>query len=89
MNKEQKINFVAELAMEVEIFDRINWGELNINKEEAFLNIAEKVCNQAETVSEDQRDIVNATTITKLLVENMVLNILIEKMRDGYRGEKN
>jgi hypothetical protein len=76
------IDILVELAMEVEIFDRIDWDQLSISKEEAYRMIATRVLEQHESTPEEQREIVQLATMTKLLVENFVLNLLIEQMRN-------
>ena len=64
---------IAELAQEFELSDPIDWGMLAIKEEEAYLFIAENVCSIVND-SEDA-ELVAVVAMTKLLVENFVLNL--------------
>ena len=65
---------LIEVSKEVEVGDPIDWGMVNISEEEAYRLVAMSVLEM-----EDDSFIL-AATITKLLVENMVLNVkLLEK----------
>jgi hypothetical protein len=68
-----KPEIIAELAQEFELSDPIDWGLLPIREEEAYLLIAENVCNIMN--NSDDKEIVAVTAMTKLLVENFVLNL--------------
>jgi len=64
---------LAELAQEYDIGDPIDWGMLNVNEDEAYLMIAEQVVEimrRSETP-----ELVAVVAMTKLLVENFVLNL--------------
>lgn len=64
---------IAELAQEFELSDPIDWGLLPIREEDAYLLIAENICNIINE-SEDP-ELVAVVAATKLLVENFVLNL--------------
>lgn len=64
---------IAELAQEFELSDPIDWGLLTLREEEAYQLIAESVCEIFNN-SED-RELVCMVAMTKLLVENFVLNL--------------
>jgi hypothetical protein len=68
-----KPELLAELAQEFELSDPIDWGLLPIREEEAYQIIAENVCDIVNN-SED-RELVCMVAMTKLLVENFVLNL--------------
>ena len=78
MNDNATVKQLARLAMEAEVTDPIEWGELSIKEEDAYEMMAASVINQIEGLPEDQRPIVAMATITKLLVENFVLNIKLK-----------
>jgi hypothetical protein len=69
---------IAELAKEAEITDSIDWGSLKITEKHAYEMMASNVLEQFENLSEDQQMTVAMATITKLLVENFVLNIKLQ-----------
>lgn len=68
-----KPEIIAELAQEFELSDPIDWGLLPIREEEAYLLIAENVCSIMN--NSDDKELVAVTAMTKLLVENFVLNL--------------
>lgn len=68
-----KPELLAELAQEFELSDPIDWGMLPVREEDVYLLIAENVVNIINN-SED-RELVCMVAMTKLLVENFVLNL--------------
>jgi hypothetical protein len=68
-----KPEVIAELAQEFELSDPIDWGLLPIREEDAYLLIAENVCDIMN--NSDDKELVAITAMTKLLVENFVLNL--------------
>jgi len=66
---------IAELAMETELTDPIDWGMLSVDEMTAYKLIASSVL---ERVDSDDKLIVAQATITKLIVENFVLNLKLE-----------
>lgn len=68
-----KPEIIAELAQEFELSDPIDWGLLPLREEDAYLLIAENVCNIMN--NSDDKELVAVTAMTKLLVENFVLNL--------------
>jgi hypothetical protein len=68
-----KPEILAELAQEFELSDPIDWGLLPIREEDAYLLIAENVCNIMN--NSDDRELVCMVAMTKLLVENFALNL--------------
>lgn len=78
MEYNQTVRQLAQLAMESDAVDPIDWGMLNIKEQDAFLMMASNVLQQIESVPEDQRAVVAMATMTKLLVENFVLNLRLK-----------
>lgn len=76
--KKASIVQLAELAMESEMADPIDWGLLQISERDAFVMMAANVLEQLESVKEEERSVVAMATITKLLVENFVLNLRLK-----------
>ena len=68
-----KPEIIAELAQEFELSDPIDWGLLPIREEDAYLLIAENVCSIVN--NSDDPELVAVVAMTKLLVENFVLNL--------------
>ena len=70
---------LATVAMESEVTDPIDWGELAIREEDAYRLMASHVL---EMFKGSNNPLTMQATIVKLLVENFVLNL---KLR-GYNG---
>jgi ligand-binding sensor protein len=77
-NKEVAVEQLAKLAMEGQLAFEIDWNQLNIQKEDAYRLMATNVIDQLEAVPQDNFAAVAMATITKLLVENFVLNIKLK-----------
>jgi hypothetical protein len=69
---------IAELAMETELTDPIDWGMLSVDEITAYKLIASSVLERFDSVDSDDKLIVAQATITKLIVENFVLNLKLE-----------
>lgn len=70
MNNTSLIELIVELAQDTEIVDPIDWGELSIDETTAYRLMATHVLEM--DLSEPY---VTQAIITKLLVENFVLNL--------------
>lgn len=66
---------LAELAKEMDQEDPIDWGKLQITEEYAYEMMASNVMEQFSSIPTDHHMPVALATITKLLVENFVLNV--------------
>ena len=73
---------ISNLAQEIEIEDPIDWGMLSISEENAYNLISANVVNQFDKYDHSEREIMIAT-ITKLVVENFVLNLKLQKAQNG------
>lgn len=72
------VDMLADLAMQAEISDPIDWGMLSIEERQAFTLMAASVLDQINSLPEDRKLLVAMATMTKLLVENFVLNIKLQ-----------
>lgn len=72
MREKTAVEFVAELAHDTELTDPIDWGELSIDEETAYKLMAAHVLEM-----DLSQPYVTQAIITKLLVENFVLNLKI------------
>jgi hypothetical protein len=70
MNNQSLVDLIVELAQDTEVVDPIDWGQLNIDETTAFRLMATHVLEM--DLSEPY---VTQAIITKLLVENFVLNL--------------
>ena len=64
---------LAELAQEYDIGDPIDWGMLNVKEDDAYLMIAEQIVEIMRR--SDNPELIATIAMTKLLVENFVLNL--------------
>ena len=70
---------LADLAMHIDQVDPIDWGMLSIKEEDAFRMMASQVLTMLKEVEPEQQLIVAAASLTKLTVENFVLNTQLYK----------
>lgn len=73
---------IALLAQEIESEDSIDWSMLQVSEEDSYKLIAMSVVNQFDKYTSSEREIMIAT-ITKLVVENFVLNIKLREIANG------
>lgn len=85
-NLNSTVKQLAELAMEAEMSDPIDWGLLNVSEREAFEMMASQVLEQMFNVPENERAVVAMATMTKLLVENFVLNLQLKGAENVKNG---
>ena len=76
------VDRISSLAQEIEVEDPIDWGMLNISEENAYKLISANVVNQFDKYDHSERDIMVAT-IVKMVVENFVLNLKLQKVQNG------
>tara|TARA_R110000868_G_scaffold19131_2_gene82732 strand:- start:1741 stop:1971 length:231 start_codon:yes stop_codon:yes gene_type:complete len=69
MKMQISIELLSELAQESEISDPIDWGMLNIDEQDAYRLIAMHVSEMEDDI------VVLKASLTKLMVENFVLNM--------------
>ena len=63
------VKVLVELAKEGGEFDPIDWGDLNISEDEAYVMMA------AHVLEMERNHLTDGAIIVKLLVENFVLNL--------------
>lgn len=66
---DEAIRNLVILAKEVESVDPIDWGELSITEEQAYIMMATHVLEM------ERNHLTDGAIIVKLLVENFVLNL--------------
>lgn len=64
-----EVKLLVELAKEGSIMDPIDWGELAITEDQAYVMMATHVLEM------ERNNLTDAAIIVKLLVENFVLNL--------------
>jgi len=66
---DEAIRNLVILAKEGEMMDPIDWGELNVTEDQAYVMMATHVLEM------ERNHLTDAAIIVKLLVENFVLNL--------------
>ena len=64
-----EVKLLVELAKEGALMDPIDWGELNITEDQAYIMMATHVLEM------ERNHLTDGAIIVKLLVENFVLNL--------------
>lgn len=73
------VDELIQLTKEVESEDPIDWGMLNISEEEAIRLIALDVLGMFQDIkSGPEKEMIMISTITKLVLENFVLNLKLQ-----------
>jgi hypothetical protein len=65
----EEVRNLVELAKEGAMMDPIDWGELNITEDQAYVMMATHVLEM------ERNHLTDGAIIVKLLVENFVLNL--------------
>lgn len=81
LTKTEAVGRLVSLAKEVEIKDPIDWSRLSVTEDQIYELMASSVIEQIYSVPEEHRTSVSMATLTKLLVENFVLNSKLEQER--------
>lgn len=79
LTKTEAVGQLIKLAKEMEIKDPVDWNSINLSEDQAYEMMANSVLDQMFSIPEKHRDIVMLSTLTKLLVENLVLNVKLQK----------
>ena len=83
MITQEEVEELVDLAKHSELGDPIDWGLLAITENQAYQMMASSVLEQITELDKDQQTYVAMASMTKLLVENFVLNLKLygaEKM---------
>ena len=73
---------IIDIAMEIESEDPIDWGLLSIDERESYKLIALSVLELWKDWQQfNDKDLIIVSTITKLMVENFVLNLKLQQRR--------
>ena len=86
MVKQEDVDFLVDLAMECETEDPIDWGMLHITEKQAYQMMASQLLEQFDDVYKKDVMPVILATVTKLLVENFVLNLQLKGADNVLKG---
>jgi hypothetical protein len=70
---------LVELAMESDSQQELPWSSVNIEPETAYSMMAAHVIDLFEEHKEADREVVMMSVMTKLLVENFLLNLKLQQ----------
>lgn len=65
---------LIELAMEADLVDPVDWGLIPIEERKVYEVMASNVIEQFSNIKDEDQLLIALATLTKLLVENFVLN---------------
>tara|TARA_B110000046_G_C12880027_1_gene349712 strand:+ start:433 stop:699 length:267 start_codon:yes stop_codon:yes gene_type:complete len=82
MITQEQVDELVDLAKHSELGDPIDWGLLAITEKQAYQMMASNVLEQINGLEKEQQTYIAMASMTKLLVENFVLNLKL------YGGEK-
>ena len=69
---------IIDLAKNVELEDNINWDETHLDRDKVYQIVGSQVYEYYDTWAEaDDKEAIMLATITKLVVENFVLNVKV------------
>lgn len=66
---------IAEIAREIEMEDPIDWAMLTVDEETVYEMMASSVLENYLSNSKEDREMILLGTVTRLVVENFVLNL--------------
>jgi len=75
------VNELADLAQQAEITDPIDWDYLSVDEKTAYRLMASSVIDIINNIDESQKLDIAMASMTKLLVENFVLNLKLEQQK--------
>ena len=87
ITKTEAVGMIVKLAKEVEINENIDWNSVEITEDEAYEKMASNVVEQMLTLPDQHRETVSLATMTKLLVENLVLRIRLSNIKEENKDE--
>lgn len=73
------IEQLVNLAKTVQVNDTVDWSKINVKEDEAYNMMAKSVIQQMAGVDPDHQNVILMATVTKLLVENLALNLQVQK----------
>lgn len=71
---------LVDIALDSEMTLSVNWEAFDVPKEEIFTKMAENVIAQIGSVPHEHQIVVCMATMTKMLVENFVLNVHVNDL---------
>jgi len=81
LTKTEAVGRLVGLAKEVEIKDPIDWTKMQVTEDDVYELMAANVIDQIFSLPDEHKLTVSMATMTKLLVENFVLNIKLGEER--------
>ena len=80
ITRTEAVSKIVKLSKEMLINENIDFSLLNINEEDAYGMVANNVLTQMYETPEDYRDTVMMASMTKILVENLLLKAQLQKL---------
>lgn len=80
---EEVVLYIASIAESIETEDPIDWGMLAVDERSTYKMMASSVLQNYIDTPESGRDMMLLAMLTKMIVENFVLNLKLLQARKG------
>lgn len=80
MTKSEAIGKIISLAKDIDVKDDLDYTFLNVTEDEAFEMVASNVLTQMYEAPEQYRETIMMASMTKILVENLVLKSRLQNI---------
>jgi hypothetical protein len=83
LTRSEAVGKIITLSKEMLINENIDFSLLNINEDDAYEMVANNVLTQMYETPETYRETVFMASMTKILVENLLLKAQLQKINGG------
>lgn len=80
---QEVVEYIASIAESIETEDPIDWGMLTVDERSTYKMMASSVLQNYLDTPESGRDMMLLAMLTKMIVENFVLNLKLLQARKG------
>ena len=78
--QQELLDTIVELAKEVDGGDPIDFADIPVDEDAMFRLAAANVIEIYERTADEDREVISLATMTKLVVENMALNMRLHRV---------
>jgi hypothetical protein len=85
LSKTEAIGKIIELAKDIDVKDSIDYSFLNMSEDAAYDMVANNVLTQMYETPEHYRETIMMASMTKILVENLVLKSRLQNIEKSTK----
>ena len=85
LSKREAIGKIIELAKDIDVKDSIDYSFLNMSEDAAYDMVANNVLTQMYETPEHYRETIMMASMTKILVENLVLKSRLQNIEKSTK----